>query len=68
MPTAKRLVLRFRRLTIERFSGYDVALFLQQLTEVADRGDYARVPIAEGLALPPTTASRHSGSAAARSP
>eukprot|EP00964_Phaeocystis_antarctica_P040550 scaffold23178_cov54-Phaeocystis_antarctica.AAC.1 len=57
-----------QRLANQRRSGGEVALVNQQHAEVVDGSERVRMPIAEGLWRCPSSASRYSGSVAARSP
>ena len=52
VPTAEGLALHLQRLALQRLSGGEVALDLQQHAEVVDGDERVGMPIAEGLALP----------------
>eukprot|EP00964_Phaeocystis_antarctica_P119974 scaffold83733_cov59-Phaeocystis_antarctica.AAC.3 len=50
MSIAEGLALRLQRLAVQRLSGGEVALVLQQHAEVADAGEHVRMPTALRLA------------------
>eukprot|EP00964_Phaeocystis_antarctica_P100178 scaffold65863_cov66-Phaeocystis_antarctica.AAC.6 len=51
MPIAEGLALHLQRLAVQRLSGGEVTLGVQQHAEAADGAERTRMPIAEGLAL-----------------